>query len=273
MSLRVSASTLILVMTVSGALSAQFRIDSRCATRPPSRSELGGTPSLPEVPVTGGTINVYVHVIHHSTGVGDVSDAAILAQMEVLNAAFAGTGWNFVLTDVDRTVNDTWFTLLPGTRTERRAKRALHQGTAETLNVYIANPGGGLTLGWATFPWDYARRPSDDGVVILYSSLPGGGASPYDQGDTLTHEVGHWMGLLHTFQGGCNKGDLVEDTAAEREPSYACLGNRDTCSGESVLLDPVRNFMDYTDDSCMSAFTAGQDARMDAQFSVHRAPK
>ncbi len=258
------------VIAFSGILSAQGRIDPRCATRAPSVTEEPAPVDFVRAQVQGGTIDVYVHVIHSSSGTGNLSDGAIAAQMDALNLSFAPTGWTFVLAGVDRAANDEWFNMLPGSAGERQAKRALRQGMAATLNIYTANPGGGLTLGWATFPSSYARQPKQDGVVILYSSLPGGGAAPYNQGDTATHEVGHWMGLYHTFQGGCRAGgDFVQDTAAERDRSYACLASRDTCSGDSIL-DPVRNFMDYTDDACMNAFTAGQDARMDAQFTAFR---
>ena len=221
--------------------------------------------------VTGGSINVYFHVIRKGTGIsnGDVSDSMIQSQINVLNAAYASTGWSFNLVSTDRTTNSTWYTMGYGSSAEAQAKSALRKGTADDLNIYSANLGGGL-LGWATFPSSYSGDPLDDGVVILYSSLPGGSAVPYNLGDTATHEVGHWMGLYHTFQGGCNgSGDQVSDTPPERSPAYGCPTGRDSCRNRAGL-DPITNFMDYTDDSCMNRFSAGQDSRMDSLFTTYR---
>jgi hypothetical protein len=220
---------------------------------------------------TGGTISVYMHVIRSGSGAanGDVSDAMIAQQISVLNNAYGQWGWSFTLASVDRTTNAAWFGMTPGSAAETQAKTALHRGTAGDLNVYTANPGGDL-LGWATFPWEYAGSPNADGVVVLHSSLPGGSEAPYNLGDTATHEIGHWMGLLHTFQGGCAKkgGDLVADTPAEKGPNFDCV-QRDTCRNDPGL-DPIHNFMDYGDDVCIDRFTAGQDARMDQQFTQYR---
>ena len=225
------------------------------------------------VTVTGGTINVYFHVINRGSGIsnGDVPDSQITAQMNVLNAAYAPWGWSFNLATTTRTTNATWYTAGYGSTAERQMKEALRQGTADDLNIYSNNMGGGL-LGWATFPSSYSSNPKMDGVVLLYSSLPGGSAAPYNQGDTGTHEVGHWMGLYHTFQGGCSRNnDYVSDTPAERSPAYGCPSGRDSCAGRKYPgVDPIENFMDYTDDACMDRFTAGQDGRMDAQFTTYR---
>ena len=223
--------------------------------------------------VTGGTINVYFHVINQGTGVsnGDLTSQMINDQISVLNDAYRAWGWQFQLVQTTRTNNSTWFNNCGDTAVETAMKTALRQGSADDLNVYSCNPDGGL-LGWATFPNWYAGAPKDDGVVLLFSSVPGGSAAPYNQGDTGTHEVGHWMGLYHTFQGGCAKtGDSVSDTPAERSAAFGCPTGRDTCSGTGV--DPIYNFMDYTDDACMNTFTAGQDARMDQMFSAYRAGK
>ena len=229
----------------------------------------------PGYAVTGGTINVYWHVINKGTGLanGDIPDSQIASSISVLNGAYASTGWQFVLAGTNRTTNATWYTMGQGSTAESQAKSALRQGGKRDLNIYSAAIGGGL-LGWATFPSSYASRPSDDGVVILYSSVPGGTASPYNEGDTLTHEAGHWLGLYHTFQGGCSKnatggGDQVADTPAEKAPAFGCPVGQDSC-GTIAGLDPITNFMDYTDDYCMNQFSVGQDARIDAQFTAYR---
>ena len=231
----------------------------------------GGT--VTSAAVTGGVINVYFHVINQGTGTsnGDISAQMITDQMNVLNAAYAPWGWSFNLVSTDRTTNSSWYNTCDQASTESAMKNALRQGTADDLNFYTCNPGGGL-LGWATFPSSYASNPKMDGVVFLHSSLPGGSAAPYNLGDTATHEVGHWMGLYHTFQGGCSKqGDQVSDTPAERSAAFGCPTGRDTCTTSKYPgLDPIYNFMDYTDDACMDRFTAGQDARMDSMFSTYR---
>jgi hypothetical protein len=280
--------------------SKQAFIDSgaRCATKPLSdaerdqveqkigpfmaaRAQALGQPGTDAKPgggggggtvVKGGVVKVYFHVITSTSGAGNPGTSQISSQMAILNAAYASTGWSFDLISTDITANNTWYTMTPGSTAESQAKTALRRGTAVDLNIYTANIGGGL-LGWATFPSSYSSNPKSDGVVVLFSSLPGGAAAPYDGGDTATHEVGHWMGLYHTFQGGCARqdsgGDAVGDTAAEKSAAYGCPVGRDSCTSLAGV-DPITNFMDYTDDACMDRFSVGQDSRMDSMFSAYR---
>lgn len=252
--------------TIEPDLVEQARIEAEIA-----RYLEGSQPGVSRQALSGGSIDVYFHVVNKGTSLadGNISTSMINSQLDVLNQAFAATGWSFNLVATDRTTNATWYTECYGT-SETAMKNALHRGTADDLNIYTCNPSGGI-LGYATFPSSYASRPTLDGVVLLYSSLPGGDAAPYNLGDTGTHEVGHWMGLYHTFQGGCSRGDLVSDTPAERSAAFGCPVGRDSCAGKKYPgLDPITNFMDYTDDACMDRFSAGQDARADAQFTTYR---
>ncbi|WP_330473853.1 zinc metalloprotease [Terrabacter sp. C0L_2] len=203
----------------------------------------------------------------------------IAAQMTVLNDSYGGktapdaadSPFRFSLAKIDYTVNAQWYTVSPG-KTERDMKKALYTGNSETLNVYSANIGGGL-LGWAYFPKGYNNgRDYIDGVVMLDESMPGGTAGKYAQGDTLTHEVGHWLMLEHTFKGACSaSGDFVADTPREAVPQFNCPTGADTCTAPG--LDPIHNFMDYTQDSCMNMFTPGQVERMnDAWVAFRQVP-
>jgi len=198
-------------------------------------------------------------------------------QMTVLNDAFSGTtsgfasdtAFRFTRTKTTWTADPALASAAPG-KVERAMKTTLHQGDSETLNIYVADIGGGL-LGYAYFPKGY-NNGNDylDGVVILDESMPGGTAAPYNLGDTLTHEVGHWLMLEHTFAGGCSaSGDGVADTPREAFPQFGCPTGADTCPAPG--LDPIHNFMDYTDDKCMNMFTDGQAERMSDAWLAFRA--
>ena len=224
------------------------------------------------------SIPVYFHVINQGSGVenGDVPTRMLREQIDVLNAAYGGatggapTLFRFVFAGIDRTTNSAWFEALPGTSAEREMKEALRIGDATALNFYTNNSGTvSSIIGWGTFPWLYDDIPFLDGVVCFYQSLPGGSAYPYNEGDAGTHEVGHWLGLFHTFQGGCSsKGDYVADTTAEKSPGFGCPLGRDSCRADG--LDPIENFMDYSDNACMYKFTEGQAARMESMAAQYR---
>ena len=180
---------------------------------------------------------------------GNVPDAWIADQMQVLNDSFSGqtggadTGFTFTLAGVTRTTSSKWFNLTSNAK-DQEIKAALKVGGPETLNIYTADLGNKL-LGYAYLAQDAGAVGVLDGVVVHYQSLPGGPFVQYSEGDTATHEVGHWFDLFHTFQGGCDgPGDHVADTAPEASPAFNCPTGRDTCAGGG--LDPITNFMDYT---------------------------
>ncbi|HYK01652.1 MAG TPA: zinc metalloprotease [Thermoanaerobaculia bacterium] len=271
-----------------------LRQDRACATHQPSEMEIEAidayTDSVMEQLRASGrqieanatlrTVPVYFHVITNTSGVGNITDARIAAQIAVLNEAYAGltggvdTGFQFVLAGITRTANNTYFGAGYGSAAETSMKNALRVGTADDLNFYTNQPSTG-ELGWATFPSSYASKPKMDGVICDWRTLPGGSFSPYNEGDTGTHEVGHWVGLYHTFQGGCSKtNDGVTDTNAERSPAFGCPNGRDSCAGKQYPgVDPIENFMDYTDDYCMYKFTAGQSSRASSYWTSYRAGK
>jgi len=226
-----------------------------------------------------GTVNIetVVAVIHDGSR-GKLAASAITAQMDVLNAAYASHGFAFNLRETRFIENASWLTgcLNEGFKTTVRSQiDPSNADGKDVLYMYTCDPADGV-LGYATFPSDDVGTL--DGVVLGYGSLPGGPNPPYNLGDTATHEVscsttvcvsisssfdptfprlvcyyvlfdsilqvGHWLGLYHTFQDGCAGGDEVADTPAEADPAFGCPVGRDTCPGTGT--DPIRNFMDYS---------------------------
>jgi Pregnancy-associated plasma protein-A/Secretion system C-terminal sorting domain len=254
--------------------------------------------------VQGGvlyTIPVVVHVLHNGEAVGigpNISEAQVLSQIQVLNEDFrrmAGTrGFNtnpvgadveieFCLAKqtpdgcptngIDRvniSQNGINETSLPDALTQMdELKPSSIWDASKYMNMWsVAFNGGSGILGYAQFPGGAANT---DGVVSDYRyfgsddnpsvTLP----APFNLGRTMTHEVGHYLGLFHPFQGGCTGGDLVADTPPVATPNYGCPIGTDSCVEPG--LDMVENYMEYTDDSCMNVFTNDQKTRVIATMT------
>jgi hypothetical protein len=230
----------------------------------------GTSPSAAAAAFSGASIPVYVHVMRDSKGGGDVTDSQINQQINVLNRTYAGqesssasnTGFTFTLAGIDRFNNSQWH----ADRQSASYRSQTHQGGANALNIWLVDFS---YLGIATFPWDYSRQGAIDGIRVHYNSLPGGGIANYNLGETATHEAGHWLGLYHTFQGGCTStNDEVTDTPAQSSATNGCPAGRDSCSLPG--LDPIHNYMDYSYDSCYDQFTAGQSSRAASMWTAYR---
>ncbi|KAG8713705.1 hypothetical protein FRC09_018420 [Ceratobasidium sp. 395] len=187
----------------------------------------------------GVKLDVYWHVVYAGKSLkkGYVPDSQIKKNIAQTNHDYSKTGIQLKLAEITRTHNPLWFNNATAQTPEQDAmKAALRKGGPADVNVYTiafeTSPTPEI-LGYATFPKDYAGAPLDDGVVIRYSTLPGGSAVPYNQGKTFTHELGHWLGLYHPFQGeSCEgPGDYVDDTPQEQSSASGCDYGRDTCPG------------------------------------------
>ncbi|GAA0315459.1 hypothetical protein GCM10010151_01860 [Actinoallomurus spadix] len=218
---------------------------------------------------------------------GRLSRTAVDRQVAVLNAAYGGrlssgpggamrsasrapqgpdTGVSFRLDGVDVTTNAQWFGKPHDHRAEIEA--ALARGGYGTLNLYTAAVGFEM-LGFSTFPKWARERPGAGGVVVDYRSLPGGTFPHFNRGLTAVHEIGHWLGLFHTFENGCQSpGDGIDDTPDESVPTIGCPASKDSCPAPGT--DPVHNFMDYGFDSCMREFTPGQGLRIRSMWAAYR---
>ena len=242
-------------------------------------SEIRG--ALPSKAALSARIPLVFHVIQKPNGQGFVPDEAINGQVEALNASFRKLGVEFYVQAVNDVVKRGWFKkCLPFKKNESlnrkyfKMTRKLAVDPATTVNIYTCQPHGdflgvGILAGWL---------PEDDwanAIVLHYLTLPGGPSALYSHGITGVHEMGHYLGLYHTFHpglpdepNGCEApGDEVGDTPYEAEPAFFCEP-RDTCP--QAGMDPITNFMDYTDDVCRKKFTRGQRRRMEDMTMLYR---
>ena len=250
-------------------------------------------------------IPVVVHVVHHTTH-QNVSAAQINSQIAVLNRDFRRTNSDaaavpavFQPVAADAKIEFTLAVRDPNggpthgiTRTQTSA-REFHDDTDDIkfaasgghdawpsdryLNLWVApkimDPDIGELLGYAQFPGGSANT---DGVVLWYKCLgtEGTATRPYHLGRSATHEIGHWLNLLHVWgddDGGCRRSDEVRDTPNQSKsnmgvPTYPNITCRNGPHGDMFM-----NYMDYSDDACLCLFTAGQVARMRAALLGPRA--
>ncbi|WP_053990795.1 M43 family zinc metalloprotease [Mangrovimonas sp. TPBH4] len=240
------------------------------------------------------TIPVVVHVIHNGEPIGtgaNISDAQVLSQIQVLNEDYRrmiGTnGYNTnpdgadveiefclasrtpdgcITTGIDRidmsTISTEW---ADPDDIDAILKPTTIWDPSQYMNMWSVNFGNNGLLGYAQFPGGPANT---DGVVSGYNYFGSNDADgvtitgAFNLGRTMTHEVGHYLGLYHTFEGGCSDGDFCDDTPAIAEENYGCPTNADSCPVPTGFPDMVENYMDYTNDACMNVFTNDQKARI-----------
>ena len=225
---------------------------------------------LRRAPAASIDIPVAFHVIHDGTD-GYLSEARTNAQINELNRAFKGTGISFRLESIDWKRSKNWFTKCTKTAKEKRIKKKLSVDPASTLNIYTCGPKDTVQAGgWSTFPWWYDEDDEQHGVMLDYRVFSGGTYPFLDEGDAPVRQVGHYLGLYHTFENGCSSpGDEVDDTEPQAEATVGCPSPApDTCSGGK--RDPIDNFMDLSDDRCRDHFTRHQADRMKDMVELYR---
>lgn len=258
----------------------------------PSEENVAGTP---RDTIAGEliTIPVVVHILYNNS-VQNISDEQVLSQLEVLNkdyrklnntanipAPFAGyaadTKISFCIAKTDPSGKATSgivrkYTAMKSWTADDQMKFSAAGGddgwdAKKYLNIWVVNLSGN-NLGYASLP---AAAPDKDGVVIQYDAFGSVGAVryPFDKGRTATHEVGHWLGLMHLWGDALCGDDHIDDTPPQRSYNNGCpsFPHTSSCS-VNAYGDMFMNFMDFSDDGCMSMFTYGQKNKMRSMFAL-----
>jgi len=243
-------------------------------------------------------IPVVVHVVY-SNAAGNIADAQIQSQIDVLNRDYRANNpdrsnvpgvWSgliadariqFVLAQNDPDGNPTDGVTRTATTTQSfgtdDAVKSVATGGADGwpsdsyLNIWVCELGGGL-LGYAQFP---GGPSATDGVVILNRAFGtlGTATPPFNLGRSATHEIGHWLNLIHIWGDrlDCKGTDDVDDTPTAQAPNYGKPAFPHVSCNNGPNGDMFMNYMDYVDDDAMFMFTQGQVARMAATLDGPRA--
>ncbi|PSN65773.1 hypothetical protein BS50DRAFT_397490 [Corynespora cassiicola Philippines] len=203
---------------------------------------------------------------------GDIPDHLIEEQIFYLNEAFRPAGFSFVLSEVVRTVNERWYHNLRSYTDIHDEVATLRKGGNATLNIYTYGTDYYPGWSWGALPEEMAWTPQLDGIFLHRLLWRGAGDANWDLGGSLVHEAGHWFGLFHTASMSCEESwDYVDDTPMEliSDVIGGCDIGRDTCPDQPGL-DPIHNWMGFSNDPCRNSFTPGQIQRMREQMAKFR---
>lgn len=246
------------------------------AGSPAARAALAARDSSTE-PIT---VDAVFHIVATTASKASITNDMPSAQLDTLNAAYKPYDISFNLINVTWTTNDAW--AVGEGSADDDMKKSLRQGTYNTLNLYFQTDLSGGVLGRCTLPSDMAQsRPNpsayyNDGCNVNANTMPQGSMNGYNAGKTAVHETGHWMGLLHTFEGeSCDgPGDYIDDTPVEKVATDGCPTSpaKRSCPDQQKAdeHDPIHNYMDYSIDACYEGFTNLQVARMRNMWGMYR---
>ncbi|KAI9054525.1 hypothetical protein LZ554_001681 [Drepanopeziza brunnea f. sp. 'monogermtubi'] len=280
-----------LVLIIGACLGLSYASESpaKCLTPDPSPEFLAFDPLKRSVnngvfsrQAQNLNVDVYFHIASTVANATKITEQRVADQFTVLQNSYLPYGIHLSLRNTSRVVDDligTGFYLPDATMGDDLFDQWLawmqrtRQGSYASLNVYFYTDLPSGLMGACRLP--SIVTPGDeffyrDGCQIHAKTMPGGD-DPKWQGHTAVHEVGHWFGLLHTFQGGCaTVADGIADTPGQLSGSTGCPVGRDSCPDQPGL-DPIHNFMDYSDDNCTTEFTPLQMERMHRYFASYRA--